>query len=89
MITTAGGLALDGSRWITIDENHFAMQTDYLAAQFKRKFLRRLKWMVRRNRLVWPTADHLPANFEALVYPVHFQPLRLRSFWLELRFRIQ
>ena len=66
IITTAGGLSLDGSRWVAIDEQHPALHADYLAQQFKRMFLRRLGWLVRRERLTWPTMDQLPASYEAL-----------------------
>ena len=66
LITTSGGLSLDGSKWIAVDANHPALQADYLAARFKRMFLRKLKWMVRREQLIWPTIDQLPASFEAL-----------------------
>jgi len=42
------------------------MQNDSLADQFRTTFLRRLKSLVRSNKLIWPTADLLPTNYEAL-----------------------
>ena len=63
---TAGGLSSDKSKWINIDSSHPAMQNDALADQFRTRFLRRLKSLVRSNQLVWPTADLLPTNYEAV-----------------------
>ena len=66
IIMTAGGLSTDKTKWIDIDASHPAMQNDALADQFRTKFLRRLKSLVRSNKLIWPTADLLPTNHEAL-----------------------
>jgi hypothetical protein len=66
IIMTAGGLSSDKSKWINISQSHPAMQNDALADQFRTRFLRRLKSLVRSNQLIWPTADLLPTNHEAL-----------------------
>ena len=66
IIMTAGGLSNDKSKWINIDQSHPVMQNDALADQFRARFLRRLKSLVRSNQLIWPTADLLPTNHEAL-----------------------
>ena len=42
------------------------MQNDSLADQFRSRFLRRLKSLVRSNQLIWPTADLLPTSHDAL-----------------------
>jgi hypothetical protein len=63
---TAGGLSSDKTKWINISQSHPAMQNDALADQFRTRFLRRLKSLVRSNQLIWPTADLLPTNHEAL-----------------------
>ena len=66
IIMTAGGVSSDKTKWINIDSSHPAMQNDALADQFRTRFLRRLKSLVRSNQLIWPTADLLPTNHEAL-----------------------
>jgi hypothetical protein len=66
IIMTAGGVSSDKTKWINIDSSHPAMQNDALADQFRTRFLRRLKSLVRSNQLLWPTADLLPTNHEAL-----------------------
>ncbi len=66
IIMTAGGLSSDKTKWINIDASHPAMQNDALADQFRTRYLRRLKSLVRSNQLIWPTADLLPTNHEAL-----------------------
>ncbi len=66
IIMTAGGVSSDKTKWINIDSSHPAMQNDSLADQFRTRFLRRLKSLVRSNQLIWPTADLLPTNYEAL-----------------------
>jgi hypothetical protein len=66
IIMTAGGLSTDKSKWIDISQSHPAMQNDALADQFRTRFLRRLKSLVRSNQLIWPTADLLPTSHEAL-----------------------
>ncbi len=66
IIVTAGGLSSDKTKWINIEASHPTMQNDALADQFRTRFLRRLKRLVRSNKLIWPTADLLPTNHEAL-----------------------
>jgi len=66
LIMTAGGVSSDKTKWINIDSSHPAMQNDALADQFRAAFLGRLKSLVRSNKLIWPTADLLPTNHEAL-----------------------
>jgi hypothetical protein len=62
-IITAGGLSLDGTRWITVDPNHPKMQPDYLAAVFRKMFVTRVGhrpsepspiWLA--MWLAWPSA---------------------------------
>lgn len=54
VIITAGGLSLDGKRWIDLSRDHPAMRDAALAATFKRTFVRRLRHWFRRNELLWP-----------------------------------
>ena len=66
IVMTAGGLSDDRTQWINIPDDHPAVHADALADEFKRTFLYRLKRMVRRNLLTWPTIDNLTASHEAL-----------------------
>lgn len=60
-IITAGGLSLDGTRWITVDPNHPKMQPEFLAALFRKMFITRVGHRLRRDKLIWPTRSLLPA----------------------------
>ena len=51
-----GGKSLDGLRWVLIPRDHPAMQAWKLAADFKRKLLRRLVYLLRRDACLWPEA---------------------------------
>ena len=56
VVMTGGGQSLDGLRWVLIPRDHPAMQAWKLAADFKRKFLRRLVYLLRRDACLWPEA---------------------------------
>ncbi len=59
-ILTAGGLSLDGTRWIFVDPNHPYMQPEYLAEVFRKMLITRVGHRLRRDKLIWPTRSMLP-----------------------------
>jgi hypothetical protein len=61
VILTSGGLSLDGSRWVTVDVNDPAMDQRFLAARFKKTYLRRFKYYHSTHDTMWPTS-HSDSN---------------------------
>jgi hypothetical protein len=66
VILTAGGLSSDGQHWRTIPVDHPALGDQVLAELFRQMFVRRLFHRLTRNRLLWPTREHLPADPTAI-----------------------
>lgn len=59
-ILTAGGLSLDGTRWIIVDPNHPSMRPEYLAEGFRKMFVTRVGHRLGRDKLFRPTRSLLP-----------------------------
>ena len=47
VVMTAGGLSLDGSRWIDLEQDVVAEQEALLAGRFKKLFLRKLRRLLK------------------------------------------
>lgn len=72
-VITAGGLALDGKRWIPISADDAAMQREVLAAKFRKTYLRRLKTKIMQRKVVWPDADKVIEKIAAKDWVINVQ----------------
>ena len=62
VILSAGGVSADGQQRRAIPADHPALSGPVLAGKFQRMFVRRLFHRLTRNRLQWPTSQHLPVD---------------------------
>ena len=54
VVMTAGGLSLDGDRWLPISADDEVMRREVLAEKFRATYLRRLKTRVKKGKIDWP-----------------------------------
>jgi hypothetical protein len=72
-VMTAGGLSHDRKQWIPISADDAAMQREVLAEKFRKTYLRRLKTMITKGKVVWPDADKVLAKAAAKDWVVNVQ----------------
>jgi hypothetical protein len=72
-VMTAGGLSHDKKQWIPISADDVAMQREVLAEKFRKTYLRRLKTMITKGKVVWPDADKVLAKVAAKDWVVNVQ----------------
>ena len=78
IILTAGGLSLDGERWIELMHDHPALRAQALADQLRTTFVRRLRSRLKQGKLVWP-ADEIGMSQEAFFEGLSGKPWMARS----------
>ena len=59
IVMTAGGVSLDGLRWLPISASDAGMQRAVLAAKFRKTYLRRLKTMIKNGKVSCEDPDRL------------------------------
>ena len=59
IVMTAGGVSLDGTRWLPISANDAAMQRSVLSAKFRQTYLRRLKTLIKQGKVPCANLERL------------------------------
>ena len=77
VVMTAGGLSLDGSRWIDLEQDVVAEQEAMLAGRFKKLFLRKLRRLLKTQLFDIEQADAHAWNPDGDIPADEPEPLRL------------